>query len=115
MVSDPNSTHQRHLSNFQTEDAIFSMEGKKKKTNIILFYPYKDIYHILQKIFSLHIVEDEATIRHHIFGTFLDQLSSKKSNHQTPLNIRYKRFRFYSCIRSHKSYSIVKEKQLINT
>lgn len=119
LVSDPNISHRIHLSNFQTEDVIFSKKKKNKKDKyqtILSSKKCKDIYHLLQKTFSPSYGGRwgyyQASYSWH---TFLDQFRSRKSNQQTSLNARYERFRFYSCIRSHKSHSIVKEKKLIDT
>lgn len=115
LVSDQNITQWIHLSNFQTEDTIFSKKKREisdysiiKEVYIYLWIAVKDFFFpsdgrrwsYYQKSYSWH--------------TFLDQVRSRKSNHQTSLNARYERFRFYSCIRNHKSYGIVKGKKLIN-
>lgn len=81
LVSDSNITHWIHPSNFQTEDGILSKE-KKKNQPILSSKKCEDIYHLLLNFFfSLHIVEDEATIRRHILGTHF--LISLEAGNQT--------------------------------
>lgn len=96
----------------------FSVRKKKKVTNIILFYHQNTIKIFIiycKGFFPLYSGRWCYYQVSYSWHTFLDQSCSRKSNHQTSLNIRYESFRFYNYIRSHKSNSIVKVKKLINT
>lgn len=87
-------------------------------TNIILFYHQNTIKIFIiycKGFFPLYSGRWCYYQVSYSWHTFLDQSCSRKSNHQTSLNIRYESFRFYNYIRSHKSNSIVKVKKLINT